>query len=159
MTQPTKNKDAAIGCLIFIVIILILVAFCGEEQEKGEQKPEAQPVTEDTKTDPAGMSEKEACRMIAEIPQLFEASMNQSMKRGGDELTCEGGLKIIAATPPKAPGENTEVFVTCRLAGSSSLYMYQLMDSKCQTVSQKFYFDANEVDQEIRKRKLIRLGK
>lgn len=68
-------------------------------------------------------------------------------------------LKDHSCNPPRAPGENTEVFVTCRLAGSSSLYMYQLMDSKCQTVNQKFYFDANEVDQEIRKRKLMRLGK
>ena len=162
MAESTK-RDSAIGCLILLVVILILLAFCGEEQEKGEQKPEAQPVeeqpvTEDAKTDPAAISEKEACRMIAEVPQFFEHFMNESMNKGMDDLKCKGGLKIIAATPPKAPGENTEVFVTCRLVGSSSLYMYQLMDGKCQMVSQKFYFDADKVDQEIRQRKLMRLG-
>ncbi len=162
MAESTK-RDSAIGCLILLVVILILVAFCGEEQEKVEQKPEAQPVekqptTEDAKTNPKGMSEKEACRMIAEVPEFFELFMNESMNKGMDDFKCEGGLKIIAATPPKASGENTEVFVTCRLTGSSSIYMYQLMDSKCQMVSQKFYFDADKVDREIKQRKLMRLG-
>ena len=158
MAEPTK-RDTAIGCLILLVVILIFVAFCGEEQEKGEQKPEAQPVTEDAKTDQVAISEKEACRMIAEAPQFFEHFMNESMNKGMDDFKCKGGLKIIAATPPKAPGENTEIFVTCGLVDSSSLYMYQLMDSKCQMVSQKFYFDPDKVDQEIRQRKLMRLGK
>lgn len=158
MAEPTK-RDTAIGCLILLVVILIFVAFCGEEQEKGKQKPEAQSVTEDAKTDQVAISEKEACRMIAEAPQFFEHFMNESMNKGMDDFKCKGGLKIIAATPPKAPGENTEIFVTCGLVGSSSLYMYQLMDSKCQMVSQKFYFDPDKVDQEIRQRKLMRLGK
>lgn len=166
MTKPTKNKDTAIGCLILLVIILILVAFCGEEQERSEQKPEVQPAkeqpvteTEDAKTDPSAFSEKEACRMVAEVPEFFELFMNDSLNKGMDDsdLKCEGGLKIIAATPPKAPGQNTEVFVICRLTNSPSIYMYQLMDGKCQMVSQKFYFDADKVDQEIRQRKLLRL--
>ena len=65
-------------------------------------------------------------------------------------------MELIAVTPQKAYGKDTEIFIKTRLLGLE-IYLYQRMGKECELISQKYYQDTKEVEREIKRRKMRRL--